>query len=326
MDTTLPAGQPVVSREKTAPFLIRTFVKIGSFHRLSLFEDSSLPTTDEQQLFTWKDATLREVLTTLRNTAPLTPEYRHPLARFSFRTVYADSASKGRFAQKDLGMVYSRDVLGEPGALDLTAPRLRESDFLEEGEGGERSEREKEERTLDELRFVPGDYLLVAVLLPKSITVPTEISIKGSAGGAGGGAPPANGWRSGGGAGRGAGGGDSGWGGSVAPSAGPGAGRGGGHWRGDSGAPPAGGSRGRGGRGGGEFGRERDRDVGREERRVPPPRRGGDTPPPRARRGWGEGAGGRGGRGGGGGGRRSRSRSNSRSRSPPPPPRRRRYD
>jgi len=63
------ANQPNVSREKvnlnniyfgmmadssqTAPFLIRTFVKIGSFHRLTLFEDGTLPTTDEQQLFTW---------------------------------------------------------------------------------------------------------------------------------------------------------------------------------------------------------------------------------------------------------------------------------
>lgn len=38
---------------KTTPFLVRTFVKIGSFHRLSLFEDGTLPTTDEQQIFTW---------------------------------------------------------------------------------------------------------------------------------------------------------------------------------------------------------------------------------------------------------------------------------
>ena len=38
---------------QTAPFLIRTFVKVGTFHRLSLFEDGTLPTTDEQQIFTW---------------------------------------------------------------------------------------------------------------------------------------------------------------------------------------------------------------------------------------------------------------------------------
>lgn len=70
LETTTPAGQPIVSREKvnlhifyfsdllakiyqTAPFLIRTFIKIGGFHRLTLFEDGTLPTTDEQQIFTW---------------------------------------------------------------------------------------------------------------------------------------------------------------------------------------------------------------------------------------------------------------------------------
>jgi len=99
------------------------------------------------------------VLAMLRNTAPLVPEYRHPLARFSFRTVYADSANKGRFSQKHLG------ILGEPGALRVTARRLRE----DADEPQEPTEREREERTLDELRFVFGDYLLVAVLLPKSV-------------------------------------------------------------------------------------------------------------------------------------------------------------
>ncbi|KAJ3519914.1 hypothetical protein NMY22_g12983 [Coprinellus aureogranulatus] len=91
-----PSGQTLVSRDKTAPFLIRTFAKIGGFHRLTLFEDGSLPTTDEHQLFTWRDATLREVLTTLRHTSPHIAEFKHPLARFSFRAIYADSFNKGR--------------------------------------------------------------------------------------------------------------------------------------------------------------------------------------------------------------------------------------
>ncbi|THU91055.1 hypothetical protein K435DRAFT_968372 [Dendrothele bispora CBS 962.96] len=368
---TTPAGQPIIDREKTAPFLIRTFIKIGSFHRLSLFEDGTLPTTDEQQIFTWKDATLRELLTTIRNTTPTTPEYRHPLSRFSFRTIYADPGNKGRFAQKDLGIVYSRDILGEPGTLEKTAPRLME-DIEEHGgargaaagagaTGGsdekEFSERDSQERTLDELRFVPGDYLSVAVMLPKNVNVPQgpssgELSIRGS-GGVGPGAGPlsaSNGWRTGGaslGPGLGSGGGGGGF----------GRGMGSGHWRGssDGPAPPSGpgrGGRGRGGggglgrdrdrdrerdrdrdRGGDDFDRDRDRDRdrsrgGRGDRRVPPPRRGDrdayGSPPP-----------GRGGRGGGGWGRggatrqtsRSPARSRSRSRSRTPPRRRgSRYD
>ncbi|KAF5321066.1 hypothetical protein D9619_000130 [Psilocybe cf. subviscida] len=301
------AGSPSYNRDKTAPFLIRTFVKIGGFHRLTLFEDGTLPTTDEQQIFTWKDATLREVLTTLRNTAPHVVEYRHPLARFSFRTVYADPSNKGRFASKDIGMVYSRDILGEPGAVNITAPRLlldNEPSSRDTAVGGNVDEKApesastREERTLDELRFMPGDYLCVSVLLPKNVTLPTELSIKGS-----GAAPGA--WKSPISAvppGRG----DGGWGRGAAPS-GPGLGRGGGgggHWRGGSDAPPT-----RGGRGGrADIGRDRDRDRDLDrDSRVPPPRRHDSPPPPRGG-GWGD----RGGRN-----RRSPSRSRS-------PPRRRR--
>ncbi|KAJ6519362.1 histone deacetylase complex protein [Mycena sanguinolenta] len=290
VDSAAPVEEASFSREKTAPFLVRAFLKIGSFHRITLFEDGTLPTTDEQQLFTWKDATLREILSTLRNTAPHVAEYRHPLARFSFRAVYVEQGRGGRFASKDLGMVYSRDILGEPGTLTSTAPRLLEDAFEESGPIGD-------ERTLDDLRFVPGDFLLVAVLLPKSVTLPTEISIKGAA-------PAANGWRAGPGAK-----GDGGWGGAGAlpPQGTPGAGRGGGHWRGDSSGIPRGGRGG--GRGGGDLGRDRERDRDREpdrsDRRVPPPRRPRDSPPHRGG-GWGD------------RGRGRRGDRDSRSRSPPP--------
>jgi len=98
-------------------------------------------------LYCRKDATLREVLTTLRNTAPQTPEYRHPLARYSFRAIYADSANRGHYSQKDLGVVYSRDILGDPGNLQSPAPRLLE----DEETPREPTDREKEERTLEVL-------------------------------------------------------------------------------------------------------------------------------------------------------------------------------
>ncbi|TCD64788.1 hypothetical protein EIP91_003625 [Steccherinum ochraceum] len=295
MAETTPAGRPIVAREKTAPFLIRTFIKIGTFHRLGQFEDGNLPIADEQQIFTWKDATLREVLTTLRNTAPQSTEYRHPLARYTFRAIYADSTNRGRFAQKELGMVYSRDILGEPGTVTTIAPRLlRDDEDLQgagsssgDGEDGKDGSKLSDERTLDELRFVPGDYLCVMVMLPKSVAVPTgppggELSIKGAVASA----AAANGAR-----GRG----DGGWGGNVASGNPFGSGRGGGgHWRGESSAP-------RGGRGGGRGevgGRDRDRDRDRD-RRVPPPRR--ESPPRRG--GWGD--------------RRGDRRDDSRSRSPP---------
>ncbi|KAA1479173.1 hypothetical protein DENSPDRAFT_810109 [Dentipellis sp. KUC8613] len=300
MAVSTPAGMPIIDREKTAPFLIRAFVKVGGHHRLAQFQDGpqALPIADEQQIYTWKDATLAEVLTTLRNVGPQTPEFRHPLARYSFRAVYADAGNRGLFAQKDLGIVYSRDILGEPGTLDGTARRL-----LEDKETGPL---QKDARTLEELRFVPGDYMCITVLLPKSATIPApggELTIKGSGAAA---AAAANGWKN-----------------APAPALDrsgppPPIGRGGGgHWRGGSDAPSAPG-RGRGGRG--DIGRPRERDLDRtrddrfrddrmrdeRDRRPPPPRRG-ESPPPR--RGWGE-------RDRDRGYRDRRSRSPSRSRSP----------
>ncbi|KAN0126381.1 Sin3 associated polypeptide p18 (SAP18) domain containing protein [Russula decolorans] len=307
MEEKTPAGQPIVDREKTAPFLIRAFVKVGSFHRLSQFQDGPLPIPDELQIFTWKDATLFELLTTVRNAAPNTIEYRHPLSRYSFRTIYADAGNRGQFAQKDLGTVYSRDTLGDLGTVE----RLLEDDSGVQ----DSSDRQKDARTLDELRFVPGDYLCVAVMLPKNLQAnfSADSSALKSPGGAFSSAP-ANGWKSGG----------TGRGGPNAPSGpggpAPGAGRGGGHWRGSSDAPPQP-ARSRGERGG-DFGagrgdrdrdreRERDRDGGRfrdeRDRRPPHPRR--ESPPPRAP--WGD-------RDRGPRDRRSLSRSRSRSRSPPP--------
>lgn len=46
MSLTIPTTQ-------TAPFLIRAFIKVGGFHRLTQFEDVPLPIVDEQQIFTW---------------------------------------------------------------------------------------------------------------------------------------------------------------------------------------------------------------------------------------------------------------------------------
>lgn len=169
-------------------------------------------------------------------------------------------------------MVYSRDILGEPGALNTTAPRL-----LEDTESVP-TDREREERTLDDLKFIPGDYLLIAVLLPKNVTISNEISIKGSG----------SVWKS-----APSGRADTAWGGpgsSAAPRGSEG------HWRGGGPKHPPPGTR-RGGRNG--DAKDLDRDM-----RVPPPRRRGSTPPPPPR----------GGRGRGG---RNDRRSRSRSRTPP---------
>ncbi|KAF8524549.1 Sin3 associated polypeptide p18-domain-containing protein [Hysterangium stoloniferum] len=248
----------VVDREKTAPFLIRAFVKINGFHRLSLFEDGTLPTTDEQQLFTWRDATLPELITTLRITSA-TAEYRHPLARFSFRALFADSINKGHFAQRDMGQFTAREMLDE--SLLLT----------------DASENRLHNRTLEELRFIPGDYLCIAVHLPKNVSLGAGpapgLTIKGSAT-AFSGAEAGGKWGRGAVAGRP----DGGWGGSIGQGPPGGLGRGGAHWRARPGvAAPS-------GRGGGLAGRDEDRGWRRDRERDAPAARGRrDSPPGRVR-------------------------------------------
>ena len=192
-----------------------------------------------------RDATLPELVTTLRITSG-TAEYRHPLARFSFRALFADSLNKGHFSQKDLGHITSREMLEE--SMLLT----------------DSSENRQHSRTLEELRFVPGDYLCIAVHLPKTVTLgagpASGISIKGSA--VTGGADTNGKW------GRGTGRGDSGWG--SAPAQGPpsGLGRGGAHWRARPGVAASSGR-----------GDVSSRDDDRTWRRDPPPRGRRDSPP-----------------------------------------------
>jgi len=225
-DTEMTPINRSVDREKTAPFLIRAFVKIGGFHRTTLFEDrTSIPLTDEHQIFTWKDASLKELLTTLREVAPSTNEFRHPLARYAFKTLYADSTQRGAFTTKDLGIVYSRDILGEPGALVTNSS----DDGAPLDSTSEEQEKERLDKSLEDLRFVPGDYLLVNIMMPKvpATTSAIKNTLNGGSGpGKWGASAPGR---------------DAGWNAPATPAPSGGASRGGGHWRARPGvAPPAG--------------------------------------------------------------------------------------
>ncbi|KIO19896.1 hypothetical protein M407DRAFT_221923 [Tulasnella calospora MUT 4182] len=304
-----PAGnKPESEREKTCPFLLRTFVKVNGFHSLQLFEENRLPLEDEHQIYTWKDATLREVVTYLRSLPPtaLSLSLRHPSARYAFRVVFPDVTSRGKMTAKDLGTVWAKDVidissLASNGDTNPAGPNTMEIDSSEPPptKNGDLA------RTLDELRVVPGDWLLVAVHLPQKAM---GMSIAGAAGAAPGpssngpprGAPPVRGGSSGIGL-RGA-----------AEASGWGRGRGADptlstHWRGGGrGGPTAGGT------GRGSYGRDTDRlrdrrpsPTGRErDRRPSPTGRDRDRERDRSRERYHPRS-------------RSRSRSRTRSRSPP---------
>ncbi|KAI9173473.1 hypothetical protein LWI28_001855 [Acer negundo] len=125
-----PRPEPV-DREKTCPLLLRVFTKVESHHTAEDFAVRGKEPKDEVQIYTWKDATLRELTDLVKEVAP---EARRRNAKLSFAFVYPDK--RGRFVLRQVGMTHS---YGNGRRLD-------------------------DSRALAELNFEIGDYLDVAIL------------------------------------------------------------------------------------------------------------------------------------------------------------------
>jgi histone deacetylase complex subunit SAP18 len=125
-----PRNIPVVDREKTCPLLLRVFTKNGAHHTVEDFSIRGKVPKDEVQIYTWRDATLRELTDLVKEVAPAA---RKRDARLSFAFVYPDL--RGRNVIRTVGMTHS------------TPSSRRGDDF----------------RSLAELNFQTGDFLDVAI-------------------------------------------------------------------------------------------------------------------------------------------------------------------
>ncbi|XVF52780.1 hypothetical protein PTKIN_Ptkin05aG0046300 [Pterospermum kingtungense] len=125
-----PRLEPI-DREKTCPLLLRVFTKIGSHHSEEDFAVRGKEPKDEVQIYTWKDANLRELTDLVKEVAP---EARRRNAKLSFAFVYPDK--RGRFVLRQVGMTNS---YGNGRRLDDT-------------------------KALADLSFQVGDFLDVAIL------------------------------------------------------------------------------------------------------------------------------------------------------------------
>ncbi|ESR58442.1 Histone deacetylase complex subunit SAP18 [Citrus sinensis] len=125
-----PRFEPV-DREKTCPLLLRVFTKIGGHHSREDFAVRGKEPKDEVQIYTWKDATLRELTDLVKEVAPAA---RRRDARLSFAFVYPDK--NGRFMVREVGKTFSYEGRRQ----------------LDDG------------KMLAELGFEIGDYLDVAIL------------------------------------------------------------------------------------------------------------------------------------------------------------------
>jgi len=112
-------------RTTKTPFLLVLFYKSNGFHRPEDFEPHGRLPSDSVQIYTWKDATLTELANLLSSTINTANK------RLSFRMLYNDN-NRPRVIVKELGWTSTN----------------------ERGDG---------DITLDEARFVIGDYLDVAI-------------------------------------------------------------------------------------------------------------------------------------------------------------------
>ncbi|XWS45984.1 hypothetical protein CRYUN_Cryun14cG0026100 [Craigia yunnanensis] len=124
-----PRFEPA-DHEKTSPLLLRVFTKIGGHHSKDFAVRGKEP-KDGVQIYTWKDATLRELTDLVKEVAPAA---RRRDARLSFAFVYPDK--NGRFVVREVGKAFS---YGNGRRLD-------------------------DSKTLGELSFEIGDYLDVAIM------------------------------------------------------------------------------------------------------------------------------------------------------------------
>ncbi|XP_070679255.1 histone deacetylase complex subunit SAP18-like, partial [Malus domestica] len=125
-----PHSEPIDSK-KTCPLLLRVFTKIGAHHSEVEFAVRGNEPKDEVQIYTWKDAKLRELTDLVKEIAP---EASRRNARLSFAFVYPDK--HGRVVVKQVGMTNSH---GNGRQVD-------------------------ESKSLNDLNFQIGDYLDVAIL------------------------------------------------------------------------------------------------------------------------------------------------------------------
>ncbi|KAK2630146.1 hypothetical protein QTJ16_000966 [Diplocarpon rosae] len=153
-------------RQTNTPFLLRLFYRNGAFHSPSEFSlNSELP--PHVQIYTWPSCTLRELSHLLTSALPsLLPDPAIG-TRLSYRLFYPDTRNSGpgsapgpgRYMSKDLGSV----VIGEGGPGIL--PDEEEAAIVKGGQmagalGGE------PDKTLQDARFVIGDYVCCAIVSP----------------------------------------------------------------------------------------------------------------------------------------------------------------
>ncbi|XP_045499050.1 histone deacetylase complex subunit SAP18 [Colias croceus] len=96
-----PAEKPV-DREKTCPLLLRVFCSTGRHNSPSDYARGGVP-QNELQIYTWMDATLRELTSLVKE---VNPETRRKGTYFDFAIVYPDMRTP-TYRMREIGVTCS---------------------------------------------------------------------------------------------------------------------------------------------------------------------------------------------------------------------------
>lgn len=143
--------------------LIRMFCREGGFHSSENFvSKSKLPLDDELTIYSWKDATLKELTSLIKE---VHPEARSFELKFLFRFYHQDSINLGRkdIHFKDFGIVMN-------SGKKVFTKFYRISKELENIPD--------EDRNLYDASFIQGDYIDVAIVNSRdqiSFNIPSSL-------------------------------------------------------------------------------------------------------------------------------------------------------
>eukprot|EP01026_Neomeris_dumetosa_P045129 TRINITY_DN3822_c0_g1_i2.p3 TRINITY_DN3822_c0_g1~~TRINITY_DN3822_c0_g1_i2.p3 ORF type:complete len:138 (+),score=19.37 TRINITY_DN3822_c0_g1_i2:260-673(+) len=117
--------QFIVDREKVCPLLVRVFPKAGGHHRIQDYQKRGSEPDGEIQIYTWMDATLRELADLVKDVAAIARK-RNAVQYFS--VVYPDR--RGKMIMKDIGEVHC-ERKGEDDSKTLKELNFQTGDFLD---------------------------------------------------------------------------------------------------------------------------------------------------------------------------------------------------
>ncbi|KAI9932302.1 hypothetical protein ASPWEDRAFT_68188 [Aspergillus wentii DTO 134E9] len=184
------APKPQIDRQSTTPFHLKLFYRVNNYHHLADFAIPSTPSSfggpvsgpnairarsppptqlpSHLQIYTWQSCTLRELSQLLTSALPSLLPNPAVGTRLCFRLIYPDTRgaatmgpdAKGRYLSKDIGSVVvgpsessHRDENDDDDSHPV-APRAL------------RMQGSEAEKTLQDVRFVIGDYVDCAILPP----------------------------------------------------------------------------------------------------------------------------------------------------------------